>query len=128
MLIPSWSTTDKPAAINVSITSLLKSSILSEVGVVAGVAVSQTEERKHTCSNLICSELGWNCAFGARGRTADQIFAQLAVQLVTQGNSTKATMLNSIYGRLSLLLVRANAHVFIARLISEATTMDLLEG
>ena len=34
-------------------------------------------------------------------------------------------MLNNIYGRLSLALVRANAHAFNARL---ATTMDLLEG
>ena len=37
-LIPSWSTSDKPAAIDVSITSPLKSSILSEAGVVAGAA------------------------------------------------------------------------------------------
>ena len=44
------------------------------------------------------------------------------------GNSTKATMLNSIHGRLGLLLVRANARAFITRSISEATTMDLLEG
>ena len=41
-----------------------------------------------------------------------------------QGNSTKATMLNSIYGR----LVQANARAFIARSISEATTMDLLDS
>ena len=40
----------------------------------------------------------------------------------------KATMLNSIYGRLSLLLVRVNARAFVARSISETTTMDLLEG
>ena len=45
-----------------------------------------------------------------------------------RASSTKATTLNSIYGRLSLLLVRANARAFIARSISEATTMDLLEG
>ena len=51
-----------------------------------------------------------------------------AVRLGAQGNSTKATTLNSIYGRLSLLLVRANARAFIARSISEATTKDLLEG
>ena len=62
--------------------------------------------------------------FGAWGKTAGQFFGQLAVRLAAQGNSTKATMLNSIYGR----LVRANAHAFIARSISEATTMDLLDG
>ena len=134
ILIPSWSTSDKPAAIDVSITSPLKSSILSEAGVVAGAAARQTEERKHSNNDSICSELGWKCVplavetFGALGKTAGQFFGQLAVRLAAQGNSTKATTLNSIYGRLSLLLVRANARAFIARSISEATTMDLLEG
>ena len=58
---------------------------------------------------------------------AGQFFAQLAVRLAAQGNSTKATMLNSIYGRLSLSLVRANAHAFLAR-SHNAKTTDLLEG
>ena len=58
ILIPSWSTSDKPAAIDVSITSPLKSSILSEAGVVAGAAARQTEERKHTRNDPICFELG----------------------------------------------------------------------
>ena len=128
ILIPSWSISDKPAAIDVFITSPLKSSILSEAGVVACAAARQTEERKYTCRDPICSELGWKCVplvvetFDAGGKTADQFFAQLAVRLQAQGNSTKATMLNSIYGRLSFLLVRANARAFIARSISEATT------
>ena len=69
ILIPSWSNGDKPAAIDVSITSPLKSNILSEAGVVAGAAARQTEERKHTCNDTICSEfsggdvwcLGKNC-------------------------------------------------------------------
>ena len=93
----------------------LKSSILSEAGVVAGAAARQTEERKHSNNDSICSELGWKCVrlvvatFGAWGKTAGQFFGQLAVRLAAQGNSTKATTLNSIYGRLSLLLVRANA-------------------
>ena len=47
ILIPSWSTSDKPAAIDVSITSPLKSSILSEVGVVAGAAARQRRESTH---------------------------------------------------------------------------------
>ena len=121
ILIPSWSTSDKPAAIDVSITSLPNSSILSE----AGAAARQTEERKHTCNDPICSELGWKCVplvvatFGAWGRTAGQFF----LQLVAQRNSTKATMINSIYGRVSLLLVRANARAFLAR-SHNAKTMD----
>ncbi|KAL5477585.1 hypothetical protein EMCRGX_G024399 [Ephydatia muelleri] len=131
ILIPSWSNGDKPAAIDVSITSPLKSNILSEVGVVAGAAARQTEERKHTCNDTICSELGWKCVplvvetFGAWGRTAGQFFGELASRLAAQSHSSKTTMLNNIYGRLSLILVRANARAFNARL---ATTMDLLEG
>ena len=80
ILIPSWSTSDKPAAIDVSITSPLKSSILSEAGVVAGAAARQTEERKHSNNDSICSELGWKCVplvvetFGAWGKTAGQFF------------------------------------------------------
>eukprot|EP00731_Ephydatia_muelleri_P016289 Em0009g713a len=128
ILIPSWSNGDKPEAIDVSITSPLKSNILSEAGVVAGAAARQTEERKHTCNDTICSELGWKCVplvvetFGAWGRTAGQFFGELASRLAAQSHST---MLNNIYGRLSLILVRANARAFNARL---ATTMDLLEG
>ena len=76
-----------PAAIDVSITSPLKSSILSEAGVVAGAAARQTEERKHTSNDPICSELGWTCVplvvetCGAWGRTTGQFFAQLAVTI-----------------------------------------------
>ena len=131
ILIPSWSNGDKTAAIDVSITSPLKSNILSEAGVVAGAAARQTEERKHTCNDTICSELGWKCVplvvetFGAWGRTAGQFFGELASRLAAQSHSSKTTMLNNIYGRLSLILVRANARAFNARL---ATTMDLLEG
>ena len=55
-------------------------------------------------------------------------FSQLAVRLAAQANSTQATMLTSIYGRLSLLLVWANARAIIACSNTEATKMDLLEG
>ena len=49
-------------------------------------------------------------------------------RLAAQANSTKATMINSIYGSLNLLLVLANARVFIARTRSEATIIDLPGG
>ena len=131
ILIPSWSNNDKPAAIDVSITSPLKSNILSEASVVAGAAARQTEERKHTCNDTICSEMGWKCVplvvetFGAWGRTAGQFFGELASRLAALSHSSKTPMLNNIYGRLSLILVRANARAFNARLV---TTMNLLEG
>ena len=87
ILIPNWSTGYKPAAIDVSITSSLIASVLSEVGVVADAAARQIEERKHVHHNdLICSELDWKCVplavktFGAWGRTAGQFFCKLAIQ------------------------------------------------
>ena len=128
ILIPSWSNGDKPAAIDVSITSPLKSNILSEAGVVAGAAARQTEERKHTCNDTICSELGWKCVllvvetFGAWGRTAGQFLWR--TRITTCGSKPFLKDYN-VDGRLSLILVRANARAFNARL---ATTMDLLEG
>lgn len=48
-----------------------------------------------------------------------------AVRRAPQGNSTKCTMPNSIYDRLSQIFVRANACAFIT---SEAIGMDLLDG
>ena len=53
--IPIWFTSDKPAAIDVSITSPLISTILSEAGVVAGAAARQTEERSHWTPSYIIS-------------------------------------------------------------------------
>ena len=63
--------------------------------------------------------------FGAWGRTAGQFFGELASRLAAQSHSSKTIMLNNIYGRLSLTLVRANARAFNARVV---TTMDVLES
>ena len=38
-----------------------KTKLHCTLGVVAGAAARQTEERKHTCNDTICSELGWKC-------------------------------------------------------------------
>ena len=59
------------------------------------------------------------------GEQQASFFAQLSVRPAAQGNSTKATVLYSILWQAKS---PANALAFIARSISEATTMDLLEG
>ena len=63
-----WSTSDKPAAgpLVISLQPLMCPSLLRlnqalEVGVAACAAARQTEERKHTCNDPICSKLGWKC-------------------------------------------------------------------
>ena len=84
-----------------------KTKLHCTLGVVAGAAARQTEERKHTCNDTICSELGWKCVplvvetFGAWGRTAGQFFGELASRLAAQSHSSKNTMLKNIHGRLS---------------------------
>ena len=54
-----------------------------------------------------------------------KFFGEFASRLAAQSHSSKTIMLNNIYGRLILTLVRANARAFNTRV---ATTMDLLEG
>ena len=53
------------------------------------------------------------------------IIIYFIINNAAQSHSSKTIMLNNIYERLSLTLVRANARAFNARV---ATTMDLLEG
>eukprot|EP00731_Ephydatia_muelleri_P037801 Em0566g3a len=57
VLVPNWSL-GKPAAFDLTITSLLNPSILSEAGVMAGFAASVAECRKHDLNDPKCSELG----------------------------------------------------------------------
>ena len=61
------------------------------------------------------------------GKNSKPDFLSLAIRLVALANSSRAAMLNSIYCRLSLLLVRANARAFMVH-SNTATTLDLLEG
>ena len=76
ILIPSWSTSDKPAVIDVSITSPLKSFCLKR----EWLQVQQLDRQRRESNDPICSELGWKCVplvvetFGAWGRTAVRPF------------------------------------------------------
>ena len=49
------------AAFDLTVTSLLNSSIVSEAGVTAGSAAKVAECRKHDMNDPKCSELGWKC-------------------------------------------------------------------
>ena len=46
---------------DLTVTSLLNPSILSEAGVTAGSAALVAECRKHDLNDPKCSELGWKC-------------------------------------------------------------------
>ena len=62
-----------------------------------------------------CKQLGWRCiplvveTYGAWGAEAIDVFSTVASRLVVQTNPTKSRALATLYGRLSMILVRANA-------------------
>ena len=52
---------------------------------------------------------------GAWGAEAMESLSCLASRLATSSNKAKATVLNSLYGRLNLNLVKANATAMLSR-------------
>ena len=87
----------------------------------AGAAARATELRKHEANDGKCRELGWVCvpmvveAYGAWGAEAMESLSCLASRLATSSNKAKAAVLNSLYGRLNLNLVKANATAMLSR-------------
>ena len=61
--------------------------------------------------------------YGSWGSGARQALSQLASRLAVRTNSEKSQMLGSLYGRLSLALVRANARAILNR--SYCSTINL---
>ena len=102
----------KPAAFDLSVTSLLNPSLLSEAGLTAGSAAVAAELRKHSANDAKCSELGWTCiplmveSYGAWGREAVQAFSRLASHLATRTNTSKSKVVSNLYGCLNLTLER----------------------
>ena len=74
----------KPAALDLTVVSLLNANILKEAGATAGAAAQAAEARKHTTNDQKCTELGWSCvplaveSYGAWGKEAQECFALLA--------------------------------------------------
>eukprot|EP00731_Ephydatia_muelleri_P001739 Em0001g1739a len=113
----------KPAALDVSITSPLNPLTLLEAGVLAKSAAQVTEARKHQANDPKCSGLGWVCvpmvaeSYGAWGDEASSIISSIASRLATSTCKSKSVVLNDIYGRLNVHLVRANATAILSRII-----------
>ena len=88
LLVPNW-VQGKPAAFDLSVTSPLNPTIISEASVTAGVAAKATEERKHRSNDAKCSELAWVCvplvveSYGAWGKEALESISQLGSRLAT---------------------------------------------
>eukprot|EP00731_Ephydatia_muelleri_P036192 Em0213g5a len=123
VLVPDW-VLGKPAAFDITVTSLLNPSTFTEASVMAGSAALAAEQRKHHANDAKCSELGWNCiplaveSYGCWGIEARQHLARLASRLATHYNQSKSQATSSLYGRLNLALVKANVRALLSHSMS----------
>ena len=69
---------------------------------------------KESFQNMTCIPLVAE-SYGAWGSEAVQAFSRLASYLATRTNSPKSKVVCSLYGRLNLTLVRANARALLLR-------------
>ena len=94
----------KSAAFDLSVTSPLNPSFLSEACLTARSAAVAAEIRKHSANDAKCSELKWTCiplvvkSNGAWGKEAVQAFSRLASHLATRTNTPKSKVVYNLYG------------------------------
>ena len=118
VLVPNWDL-GKPAAFELSVTSMLQSSALLEASVTAGSAAQLAENRKLNNSDKKCDELGWACiplvveTYGCWGAEAVAALSKLAGRLSVRNNEQKSKTIFSLYSRLGLTLVRANCRAIL---------------
>ena len=90
------------------------------------MAAKAAESRKHKQNDTKCSELGWQCiplaveTYGAWGEEARNAFSCIAMREAILTNCSKSQVLGDLYGRLSIVLVRANARAILARSLQVA--------
>ena len=120
------------AAFDITVTSPLNSHAMLEAGMFQGV-----QQRQLTTEILMkmipkCAELGWRCVplavenYRAWGPEALKAFLQVASRLAIRGNTPKSKVVAELYGRLSLLLVRANARSILVRPYPQSIQQDSL--
>ena len=114
VLLLNW-VCSKAAALDFTAVSPLGSTHIVEVGTTAGSAALSAEGRKHANNDQKCTELNWVCfpmaveVYGAWGEEAQHTFSRLATILSVKSSVPKPEALSSIYTRLNMTLVRANA-------------------
>ena len=122
VIVQSWDR-GKPAAFDVTVTSLLTPAALNEASVSAVAADHVAENRKHAANNTKCQELEWTCKciplvvemYKNWGKEAQSVFSHLASLLAVSQSSSKSIMVADIYGRLNLPLVRTVARAIMGR-------------
>ena len=119
VLVKNWHL-GKPAAFDLTITSPLNPTTLTEVGVKCGSSAQVAEVRKHAANDGKCKELGWVCiplaveSYGCWGMEAQESFKRLAARLAIQMGCSRSQATTTLYQRLSLSLVRANARALLS--------------
>ena len=114
LIVPNWDC-GTSAAFDITVTSPLNSHTMLEASMYQGVSAKAAEHRKHNKNDPKCAELGWRCVpltvenYGVWGPEALKAFSQVASRLAIRGNTPKSKVVAELYGRLSLLLIRANA-------------------
>ena len=108
------------AAFDLTVASPLNQSILTEACVTAGSSAQVSEQRKHASNDVKCSELGWSCipfaveTYGCWGAEARLHLSRPASRLAARLNCSKSHATSTLYGRLNLVLVRANARALLS--------------
>ena len=104
----------KPAAFDITPITLHEASVTS------GSTAQVAENRKHASNDAKCSELGLVCvslaveAYGSWGPEAQTNLSRLAACLANRSNCCKSQATLGLYGRLNLVLVRANARALLS--------------
>ena len=123
ILVPNWEL-GRPGALDLTITSPLNLTVFSKASVSAGSAAQAAESRKHQVNNEKCQELGWACiplaieTYGCWGTEARQCLCRIANHLAVRMGWSVSKATTSLYGRLSLALIRANARAILSRTVS----------
>ena len=122
MYLPSWSA-GQPAALDITITSPLQPSIISNEARTSGFALTAAEERKLEQYSQQCANIGVQLipkAFESFGGLSELVRKTLKrIALLTDKRSLRSAGLSVAFSRLaqsvSVTLMRGNAIILIAR-------------
>ena len=120
VLVQDW-VRGSPAAIDITVTSPSTPAMLRDASTSAGSAAYAAECRKHEANDTKCQELGWTCiplaveTFGHWGKEAQAVFSRLASFIAIHRASPKSSVLNEMYSRLNMSLVRSVARAILVR-------------
>ena len=118
VLIPVWNL-GNAAALDITVVNPLNATNITGAISTVGSVTSAAATRKHEHNDAKCIELGWECiplvvtTYGEWGSEASDFLSQLATRVCMQSVARKGDVLDAIYCRLSLALMRCNARAML---------------